>query len=163
MNKETERRLVTVGLFVGGGVGAFFVGKAIFSAIRAMIEKNQYDKPGSETKQSIASKLSVKFSAAFNPSGVSWMRAIDQTNEQAVFECARDLNINKIPWSMISSAYKGTQGRELLSDLQSELDSEELNLFNGILTATDANTAFSNAMLKRYGKLNGIGGQNLLK
>ena len=164
MEKGTENKLMTVGLFIGGGIGAYFVGKKLFDAIRAIIERNQYYKPGNETsKQTIASQLAVKFSAAFNPSGVSWMRAMDQTNEQAVFECARDMNKNKIPWSMVSGAYKGTIGRDLLSDLQSELDSDEIALFNGILTASDADSAYNNAMLKRFGKLNGLGYLNLLK
>lgn len=165
MKKESKIKVLEIVLILGGGVAAFILGKKLFNSIRANIEENQYYKPDKNTdnsqKQSIASQLAVKFSAAFNPSGNSWMRSIDQTDEKAIFQCARDMNKNKIPWSMVSTAYKGTIGRDLLSDLQSELDANELNLFNSILSATDADAAYNNAMLKRFGKIEGLG--NLVK
>lgn len=146
------------------GLGVLLLGKNSLSnlidSIRLKREENQYYDPNNQSsnaqKEALASQLATKFNAGFNPSGVSWLRNTDQTNEKAIFQCARDVAKNKIPWSMMTKAYKGIIDRDLTYDLQSELDSDELDLFNSILAASDPELAFQNVMLKRFGTLTGI-------
>lgn len=164
--KNTEQKIkkgVLWGTLIIGSAwaGKILVGK-IVESIRQKREENQYYKPDNNTtnaqKQALATQIATRFSAAFNPSGISWMRNTDGTNEQAVYMCARDLALNKIPWSMVNTAYKGVMGRDLIYDLQSELNSDELIKFNAILTASDPNTAYQSAI---NGVFNGIGGTDL--
>ena len=155
---ESEKRMRNMSLLVVLAGAGFFVGKKLIGDlidnIRARREGNQYD--SNNAKQALASQVATRFNSAFNPSGNKWMRSWDQTDEKAVFECARDMAKNKVSMSMVTTSYRGLFQRELVSDLQSELDSRELQLFNSILTSSDPELAYKNAMLQRFGKIDGL-------
>ena len=71
-----------------------------------------------------------------NTSGISWLRALDQTNEKGIFEAARNIT----DWNAVQATYKKLYARNLLEDIQSELDTEEFKTFMSILNASKQRT-----------------------
>jgi len=69
---------------------------------------------------------------AMNPSGISWMRSFDNTNEETVYSAARRIT----NWNAVQSTYGNLYNRNLLSDLQKELDNDEYQTFLRILSTT---------------------------
>jgi hypothetical protein len=139
-----------VALLAGSGYLVYRIGKNIVENIRANREEGQYSDPDKQSNnaklQAMASQIATLFSAAFNPSGVSWMRSVDGTDEDQCYKNARDMNVNKIPWSMVSTAYKGVFSRDLLQDLQSEMSTSEMNTFNTILNSKNPNNDYQSAI-----------------
>ena len=74
-----------------------------------------------------------------NPSGVRWMRGMDKTDEEEIFNAARKIK----NWAAVQASYQNLYSRDLLNDLQSELDTKEYQSFiriiqNGMNTGTSS-------------------------
>ncbi len=89
------------------------------------------------------------FYNAMNPSGISWMRAIDFTNEDMIYAAARKVT----DWNAVQQTYSNLYSRNLLSDLQSELSSREYKTFMNILSFGKANRDKHNTNRSRRGKV----------
>ncbi len=86
---------------------------------------------------------------AMNTSGIKWMRSIDQTNEKEIYEAARKIT----NWKEVQKTYRKLYNRDLLSDLQSELDTEEYQTFIRILSQTKSGNASAGSQNTLKGKL----------
>lgn len=68
--------------------------------------------------------IARSFRNAMNPSGLGWMFDIDGTNEEAIYQAARD---SAGIFDQVASVYSDIyEGDNLLEDLSGELDGEEL-------------------------------------
>ena len=87
------------------------------------------------------------FYNAINPSGISWMRSFDFTNEKMIYDAARKVT----DWNSVQKAYANLYNRNLLSDLQSELNTTEYKTFLRILSSGKASRDKNMAMSSRRG------------
>lgn len=69
------------------------------------------------TKQGMAKILATKLRTAMEGWG---------TNEELMFTVADQIRENKIPWADVATAYYNLYQRDLVRDVQSELDSKEI-------------------------------------
>ncbi len=69
------------------------------------------------TKQGMAKILATKLRVAMQGWG---------TNEELMFGVADQIRENKIPWADVATAYYNIYQRDLVKDVQSELDSKEI-------------------------------------
>lgn len=123
--KDLLNRFMTVGFFgITGFLGWRFLIKPIFDNQRR--DREQKEIGTDPNKQ----QATVLFNA-MNTSGVSWMRSFDQTNEKEMFEAARNIT----DWNAVQATYKKLYSRNLLEDVQSELDTEEFKTFMSILNS----------------------------
>lgn len=168
--KDQSRKIKNIVLIASGSIIAIVVGKKFVEGIIATLKQNreesQYYDPNKNStlaqKQALSSQLATKFKTAFNPSGNDWMMSWDQTDERSVFQCARDINKYKLSWAMVSTAYKGVFNRDLTNDLSAELDAAENSLFLSILNAADPDMGYQNAMMKRFGTIDGLANHHKL-
>ncbi len=72
---------------------------------------------------------------AMNPSGISWMRSFDNTNESMIYAAGRKIT----NWNAVQRTYQNLYNRNLLSDLQSDLDNKEFKTFLNIVDAGKSN------------------------
>lgn len=103
-------------------VGAFFLGKKLLSnAAKDSADKQLDTDPAAGQARSL--------NAAMNPSGVSWMRSFDGTDNEAIYNIAGQ--ITKL--DKVEEYYKAqTQGRVLFDDLTSEIGADGLQKFLGL-------------------------------
>lgn len=108
-------KLVKAGLIVG----ALFLGKKLLSdAAKDSADKNLDTDPAAGHARSL--------NAAMNPSGVSWMRNIDGTNTEAIYEIGAQITA----LDKVEDYYKAqTEGRILFDDLTSEIGADGLQKF----------------------------------
>ena len=76
---------------------------------------------------------------AMNPSGISWMRSFDNTNEAMIYAAGRKIT----NWNSVQRTYQNLYNRNLLSDLQSELDNKEFKTFINIVDAGKSSITIS--------------------
>lgn len=118
-------------LWLLAGVVYFFVSRKW--ALEQKIKGIESDMSGSNGAVSqMAAMYAVRLDAAFRPSGdYRWMNDIlgDGTDEDGCYAVAREMQINAVPFDMVSKAYNIKFGRDLMTDLASELDSTELQKF----------------------------------
>lgn len=81
------------------------------------------------SSKSLAPILAQQASAAMNPSGTSWLRYTDGTDEEALYKIADAIKAGKTSWTELSNAYKNQYHRNLIEDLTDELDTSELTKF----------------------------------
>lgn len=74
-------------------------------------------------------QYATQLGQAFNPSGQSWLRGMDGTNNNAVFAVAANIR----DFAAVQTAYQNLYNRSLLQDLQNELDSNEYAQFLNII------------------------------
>lgn len=101
-------------------VGGFFTNKLI-QKIRRDQALKRADTP--EVQQAI------KLRSAMNPSGLSWLRAVDTTDEKAIYEVAKEITNLK----RVIKEYKNIYKRALMDDLQKELTPGEFSKFTLIV------------------------------
>lgn len=105
----------------------YFVARVGAKAVEKIRENNanlNIDKTGSKQ---IASVEAQRLYAAFFPSGTTWMP--DGTDEEIIFSVADSIRSNKTTWADLVNAYNSLFKRNLVSDLNDELDSSELSKF----------------------------------
>lgn len=82
-----------------------------------------------DSSKSIAPLLAQQAAAAMNPSGISWMRYTDGTNEETLYKVADAIRAKKASWTEVANSYNAQYHRNLIEDLTDELDSEDLITF----------------------------------
>jgi len=124
---DNPKRLLVGGAVVGiGGFLLYKFGRTIIASIRSNnTEKLADESP--EVRQAMALR------SALNPSGVSWMKAIDGTNITVIMDTAQQ--ITKL--DDVMSAYKKLYDDDLMKDLQADLNASEYQKF---LTLVSSNT-----------------------
>lgn len=141
---DLKSRLLTIGFYGAAGfLGYRFLLKP---AIENMRKKREQGQMLSDPNRRQASVLYN----AMNPSGVSWMRSMDTTNEKLIYDAARKIT----NWNAVQTAYRNLYSRDLLSDLQSELDSEEYQTLLRILA--EGKSSNSNVSANSQSTLKGL-------
>jgi hypothetical protein len=110
------------------GMGALVAG-AGFLVVRKLVKsarKNRKQKLFSEEGQQ-----ALLIHSAINPSGISWLKWTDGTNEEAIFEVARQIT----KFKKVAQEYKILYNRALVSELEKELSTEEYAKFMDIVNS----------------------------
>lgn len=124
-----------VRVLIGGavvGVGSYLLYRTIRKIITNQQQKNTEKKLDDSPEVRQASVLRN----AMNPSGYSWMMSFDKTNEEKIYETAKE--ITKL--DDVMAAYKKLYDSDLLEDLQSELDTEEYQKFLTLISSNPNKT-----------------------
>lgn len=120
---DNRSKLVNGLLIVGGAYLVYRVGKKIITNMNKNAVQNQAD-----DKPSV--RQAMTFRTAMNPSGISWLMSTDGTNEELIFDTAKQVtNLDEV-----SSNYKDLYQSNLLDDLQRELSSEDYSKFLTIVS-----------------------------
>lgn len=120
---DNHSKLVNGLLIVGGAYLVYRVGKKIITNMNKNVVQNQAD-----DKPSV--RQAMTFRTAMNPSGISWLMSTDGTNEELIFDTAKQVtNLDEV-----SSNYKDLYQSNLLDDLQRELSSEDYSKFLTIVS-----------------------------
>ncbi|BDD04411.1 hypothetical protein [Aureibacter tunicatorum] len=115
---------------IGGGIIATIL---IAKTVRSAVDKAKYNSAikaiNTQSKTGIATMLATNLSSAFYQAGIRNNWIPDGTNDVLVFQVAKTMFNKQISFIQVSDQYKGLYQRNLLEDLQSELDSNELRTF----------------------------------
>lgn len=115
---ETKSKLIK-GLLLAGGL---YLGYRVSSkAIKSWRTKGTM----SLADQSPEVRQAMGLRSAINPSGVSWLMWSDGTNEDAIEQIASRIS----DLDSVAVAYRNLYGKELIKQLQGELDSDRFNTF----------------------------------
>jgi hypothetical protein len=133
-------------VLIGGavvGVGGFLLykfGKKIITGIR---ERNT----ASLADDSPVVRKAMALRSAVNPSGIKWMRSFDLTNVDAILETAKQItNLDEV-----ANAYRKLYNAELLSELQSELNTGD---YQKVLTILSSNTKKTTGTTYKFAEKN---------
>jgi hypothetical protein len=110
------------------GLGALVIGGG-FLVARKMVKnarKNRKQKLFTEEGQQ-----ALLIHSALNPSGMSWLKWMDGTKEEAIFEVARQIK----KFKKVAQEYKILYNKALVSDLEKELSTEDYNKFMDIVNS----------------------------
>lgn len=121
LNLSLSDKLLIIGITAAGAV---VVGKYI----RKLKEQKIMNQYGNDMNVQHA----VSLNNAMNPSGNNWMRNFDGTDEAGMYQIAEKIT----NWPAVVQAYQTLYNRNLIDDINSELDSSELDNFNAILNKT---------------------------
>lgn len=140
---DLKRNVLTLGFY---GAAGFFGYKFLLQPVLRNMKKNK----AQSTMMTDPNKqqASVLYNA-MNTSGISWMRSFDQTNEEMIYGAARKIT----NWNAVQLTYRNLYNRDLLSDLQSELDTDEYETFLKILSQTKSGKTSSGSQSILKGKL----------
>ncbi|MBU6158720.1 MAG: hypothetical protein KGP35_06775 [Bacteroidetes bacterium] len=115
---ENRNKLVNGLLIAGGAYLVYRVGKKIIANMNKSAAQSKAD-------DSPSVRQAMTFRTAMNPSGISWLMSTDGTNEDLIFDTAKQVtNLDEV-----SSSYKDLYQSNLLDDLQRELSSEDYSKF----------------------------------
>ncbi len=138
---DLKRRAMTIGFYGAAGFLAYkFLIKP--SIVKYKRNNEQRDILTDSNKQQ-----ATFFYNAINPSGISWMRSFDHTDEKMIYEAARKVT----DWNSVQKTYLNLYNRNLLSDLQSELNTAEYKTFLRILSSGKASRDKNISMGARRG------------
>ncbi|MBX3103039.1 MAG: hypothetical protein KF690_11060 [Bacteroidetes bacterium] len=125
--KEVLYYVAGTGVLVGlGYVGYRLVRRAIRDARQVAAENRAGADPAS------AASKAQQLRQAMNPSGISWMRSFDTTDEEAIYTIALGIR-HRREYDEISREYRRLYGATLQDDLKDELESEEYGKFLRII------------------------------
>jgi len=125
---DLKRRTLTIGFYgVAGFLGYKFLLKPAYRKFK--MKNEQHNILSDPNKQQ-----AIYMYNAMNPSGISWMMSMDNTNEQMIYAAARRIT----NWNSVQNTYTNLYNRNLLTDLQKELDNDEYQTFLRILNASKA-------------------------
>ena len=125
---DLKRRVMTIGFYgLAGFLGYKFLLQPQLEKYRERKEKN--DIINNDNKR----QATVLYNA-MNPSGIKWMRSFDTTNENMMYEAARKIT----DWNEVQTTYRNLYSRDLLSDLDSELTTKELQTLYSILSQSSS-------------------------
>ena len=121
ISDSTKQKLVKVGLLVG----AFFVAKkALGKAAKSSADaKLDTDPAAGQARQ---------LDAAMNPSGFTWLRAVDGTNTSAIYDIASQITNYDAVQNFYSAQHENK--RNLTDDLTSEIGAEGFGKFLALAT-----------------------------
>lgn len=125
ISSESQMKILR-GLLIAGGL---FVGYRISSkAIKAYRARGT----SALADQRPEVRQAMGLRSAMNPSGISWLMWSDGTNENAIAQVASQIqNLDAV-----AAAYRNLYGKELIRDLQNELNTD---LFNSFLQTVSNN------------------------
>ncbi|MFH0895405.1 MAG: hypothetical protein V2A54_13295 [Bacteroidota bacterium] len=116
---DHPKRILVGGLVIG--IGGFL----LYKLGKKFLNRNKEKEAQKQADDSPAVRQAMAFRSACNPSGISWMRSFDMTNDEAVFSTAKQVtNLDDV-----IKAYRNLYSSDLLSDLQSDLDTDEYQKF----------------------------------
>ncbi len=121
---DNPQRILVAGAVIGiGGFLTYKLVRMIYTKTRKLSANKLADDDPNV-------RAAMLMNTAMNPSGVSWMRSFDSTNEDAIFNIAKSItNLDAV-----IKAYRQLYDGDLMSDLQSELDTEDYQKFLSIVT-----------------------------
>ena len=120
---DLKRKALTLGFYGAAGfLGYRFV-------LQPALQKMRRNREQSSMISDPNKRQATVLHNAMNPSGISWMRSMDKTNEDMIYGAARKIT----DWNAVQTTYRNLYNRDLLSDLQGELDTEEYQTFLRIL------------------------------
>jgi len=141
---DNPMRILVGGVVVGvGGFLMYKFGKKMIADLKQKGTENKAD-DSPEVRQA------MNFHSGMNPSGISWMKAMDSLNYDMIMDTAKTVtNLDAV-----NSAYKNLYGDDLLVDLQKELNPEN---YQRLLTliSSNANKKGGAAPVK-FAKKNGL-------
>lgn len=118
ISKDVKSKLIK-GLLLAGGL---YLGYRVSSkAIKNWRSRGT----ASLADQSPEVRQAMGLRSAINPSGVSWLMWSDGTNENAIEQIASQIS----DLDSVATAYRNLYGKELIKQLQGELDSDRFNAF----------------------------------
>ncbi|MGZ8505730.1 MAG: hypothetical protein ACXWXW_00970, partial [Bacteroidia bacterium] len=121
------------GLLYSGGAYALY---AYYNSSQEQKNQQEFNnKYGTDKSAQQANALLV----AMNPSGDTWFRSLDGTNEEAIFKIASEIT----DWAKVQSYFKTLTGFELADALGAELSGEEIDRFHRLLNKQEAYTGSS--------------------
>jgi hypothetical protein len=141
--QELQQKLLTVG-FYGG---AAFLGYQF--GLKPYLKKARRDQEKAGVMVDPDKQQATILHNAMNPSGVKWMRAMDQTDEEEIFNAARKIK----DWAAVQASYQNLYSRDLLNDLQSELDTQEYQSFIRIIQNGMNTTSTSSGSTSQKGMI----------
>jgi len=116
------------------GVKAVLLGGAVYGLHKLYqhYQKDQTEK-AAENKPEVRQASTIY--SAFNPSGMDWMKKMDGTNTEAIFNTAKEItDLNKV-----MSAYKKLYNSSMLDDLRQELSPQDYAKFLNTVKFSDNN------------------------
>jgi hypothetical protein len=120
---DFKKRILTIGFYGVLSYAAYRFG------LKPIMDKAKKNKTSSNLINDPNSSAATMLYNAINPSGIKWMRSFDSTNEKKIYDAARSIK----DWGKVQINYRNLYSRDLLSDLQSELDGDEYQTFLNIL------------------------------
>jgi hypothetical protein len=133
--KKPAQTRVVQGLFIAGGLYAsFLLGRKLVRSLQTRNTQAMVD-------QSPVVRQAMSLKSAMNPSGTSWLMWSDGTKEDAIRQIATQIT----NMDAVNRAYRNLYQRELLSDLQSELSTADLNAFLQTVASNRVNSSSSSS------------------
>lgn len=123
--------LTTSGFFIAAVTAAYVLMRKFITTYRKNHLLNQV---GSDSADGLAIGFAQRMYTAMI-SGYGWWNDVfgDGTDEEALYQVAREMKAGGVSFSLVSSKYKVLYNRELIDDLTQELNSEELQKFQAAL------------------------------
>lgn len=143
-SKKAQKIATNTGKIVAtaavGLVAYRVVGNYIDAYRRKQVQFNIESSPSARQAQQLK--------IAMNPSGFDWMFSVDGTNERLIFATAQSID----NFAQVQRDYnKLYTGRNLVSDLESELSAESLSKFYGLMQATQIRKIASKQLSPKSG------------
>jgi hypothetical protein len=130
---DLKRRAMTIGFYgLAGFLGYKFV-------LQPQIDKYKLRKEQNDVVYNDNKRQATVLYNAMNPSGIKWMKSFDTTNEDMIYEAARKIT----DWGEVQTTYRNLYKRDLLSDLESELKTNELKTFYSIISSSSSGNSSS--------------------
>lgn len=125
--------LLRGGFFIAVCTAAFLLVKKGVQAWRRHKLLNQV---GENSADGVAIGFASRLYAAMISGHAWWNDWVgDGTDEESCYQVAREMHAQQIPFALVAAKYRILYTRELLSDLTSELNGEEMQKFQAILTS----------------------------
>lgn len=145
ISQRKQEQLLDKAVDIGGKVILVGGGILLTRKIIRDIDKRNAER---EAARDPNVKQALSLQTAMNPSGEPWLRAMDGTDEKAIFATAKQIT----DFKKVSTAYsKLTKGRSLTSDLSSELKPEDFNAFLSLVKASNQ-TKLTTAQIAQLSK-----------
>lgn len=121
---DPRMRMVNALLLAGGIFVTWKVGRKLLKQINKDSQQLQVD-------DSPAVRQAMTLRSALNPSGISWLKSSDGTNELLILDTAKTItNIDEV-----EKAYQGLYDANLLDDLQSDLSGDDYQKFLTLISS----------------------------
>jgi len=132
-NSDIKKRIIQGFAIAGGSYLTYHFGKKAYDKWKQKSTSALADK-------SPAVRQAMSLRSAINPSGTSWLKWSDGTNETSITQTASQI----INLEAVINAYRNLYNSELLSDLQSELSTNEFNAFLQTIANNKINSSNGN-------------------
>lgn len=125
--------LLRGGFFLAVVGGAFWVVRKIIFEVR---RNHLLSQVGTNTQDGLAIGFAGRIYASLIPSGQPWLNDTvgDGTTLDDLFAVATDMYRARVSYQMVAGKYQGLYARDLLADLNRDLNASELQQFNAALS-----------------------------